>query len=392
VFVLTEVDPQPTATVSDVRVTEGTTTPTTADIVMTMSAPINAYVEFYGTPQSGTATSGPDFGGTQPYCNVAPGETQCVLHIPIVNDDIPEPDETFTLPILIYGWAVPSLLRDKVAITIVNDDAAFTPSSLQVSTGAPVALKLDIGQAPAAPLTIPLQSSAPDVVEVPAAVTFQPGQRTVTITAQAARAGRSRITAPVPGTSGASSLITVVDGLTIVANPQALTLRAGNDGNIRLSVQPPRALAVNVGVSSSNAEVATVPALLSIPVDGNATLTIHALKSGVAMIAIVTPEGLTFSVDVTVVDGATATQIDPPKAPTSGGTAVTIIGEGLDGRCSVSFGTAAGADVTPVSNGISVVVPPHDAGTVDVTVVCGATRIVLPSSFTYFAPRRHAAR
>src|SRR5205085_2234548 len=129
-----------------------------------------------------------------------------------VGDDFPEPDETFTLTVFTNDWDLaPKFVRNEATGTIVNDDAAITPASMQVPTGPRVSLKLDIGQAPAAPLTIPLQSSSPEVLDVPASVTIDGGQHTVSISVHALQAGLSRVTARVPGTSTPAALITVVD-------------------------------------------------------------------------------------------------------------------------------------------------------------------------------------
>jgi PKD repeat protein len=209
-YTLTEADPQPTATVADVRVDESTQT---ADVVVTFSAPIGAPVTLVGTPSDGTATYRSDYDGVSAACNVPPGDTRCVLSFPIVNDDVPEPDETFTVTVRTFSSVGPNITRDTATVTIVDDDA-----------------------------------------------------------------------------------------VTLVADPPAIALRAGSDANINLSVQPPRAAALTVTLSSTNAEVASVPPLLAIPADGSATLTIHALKSGVAKIWIVTPNGSAFSIDVTVAD------------------------------------------------------------------------------------------
>jgi hypothetical protein len=38
-----------------------------------------------------------------------------------------------------------------------------------------------------------------------------------------------------------------------------------------------------------------------------------------------------------------------------------------------------------------VVVPAHEPGSVDVSIVCGASRVTLPNAFTFFVPRRRAA-
>ena len=392
-YTLTEVDPQPTANVADVRVLESSGT---ADIVVTLSAPIGLPVAILGTPDDVTAKFGSDYTGPDykfTWCEIDPGNTQCVMHIALVDDAVPEPDETFTLTIGNYGGArvAPAFGRRIATVTIVNDDGAITPASMQIATGARVSLKLDIGQPPAAPLTIPLQSSSPEVLEVPASVTVEAGQSTANIAAHALQAGRSRITASIPGMTAPPALITVVDAVTIVADPAAVALRPGGDAAVDLSIQPPRNAAQTVSVWSTRPDVASAPESLTIPAGGKATLKIHALASGVATIWIVTADGFSFSVDVTVADGAVLTRVEPSSAPAGGGSSVTLMGEGLDAHCSVSFGSTPAAAVSAVSGGLSVVVPAHPPGVVDVTVVCGTARITLSNAFTFFVPRRRAA-
>jgi len=390
-FILTEVTPQPTATVSDVRVAEGTATPNTADIVVTMSAPISGTVEFLGVPADGTASAGSDYSVYNDVCDIPGGAVQCVIHFPIVNDDVPEPDEIFTVKVHTLGWVGPRFVRDTATVTIVNDDAAIMPRSQQIATGARLTLTLDIGQPPPSPLTVPLQSSSPEVLEVPPSVTIAAGESTAGFTAHALQAGRSRVTATVPAMNVSASLITVIDAVSVVADPAAAAARPGSDTTVSLSFQPPRATAQTVSLWSTRPDVAAVADALTIPAGGKATLTIHGLANGTATIWIVTADGLSFSVEVTVADGATVASIDPPNAPANGGSSVMLLGQGLDARCSVVFGAVSAPAVTPFVGGLVVAVPPHAPGVVDVTVACGSTRIVLPNAFTFFNPRRRAA-
>jgi hypothetical protein len=391
-FRLTEVTPQPTATVSDVRVAEGTTTPNTADVVVTMSAPIaGTTVEFLGVPSDGTATFPSDY-GTDTICDIPEGQTQCVMHFRLVNDDIAEPDETFTVKTkTIISTAGPRFLKDTATVTIVNDDAALTPSTSRVTPGAPVALRLDVGQPQPSPLLVPLQSSSPEVVDVPPSVTIPAGQSSASFTAHAAAAGRSRVSANVPNMTAPPATINVVDPLTIVAQPGALALRPGSDAAVTVSLQPPRNAPQFLSASSTRPDVATVPDTLTIPAGGTAALPVHAVANGVATISISTPDGFSFAIDVAVSNGPTVTRIEPAGAPAAGGTVVTLIGEGLDGRCSVAFGATPATSVSAAANGLSAVVPAHAPGVVDISVVCGASRISLPNAFTFFVPRRRAA-
>ena len=402
-YFVIENDPQPTATVADARVTEGTETQKTADFVVTLSAPIGIDTGFLGALSDGTATWPSDYAGAYSIsggpglvgCELPRGQTQCVLRVPIGNDDVPEPDETFTLVAFSQCCpdAYPTFTRNTATGTIVNDDAAITPASMQVPAGTRASLKLDIGQPAAAPLTIPLQSSSPEVLGVPASVTIDAGQHTATISAEALQAGLSRVTARVPGGTAPPALISVVDTVAVVAAPAAMALRAGSDATVTLSMQPPRATAQTVSLWSTRPDVATAPASLTIPAGGKAALTIHALESGAATIWIVTSEGFSFPVDVTVVEAIAPSvlRITPSYAPASGGSTVAFLGDGLDARCSVAFGATPATSVTGTPIGVSVVVPAHDPGVVDVTVVCGSARIVLPNAFTYFVPRRRAA-
>ncbi|HEV2720439.1 MAG TPA: Calx-beta domain-containing protein, partial [Thermoanaerobaculia bacterium] len=211
-YLLTEVNAQPTASVADVRVLESAGT---ADFVITMSAPVAFAASFTATLADGTAKAGSDYtAASQQWCTITPGDTRCVIRIPIIDDSVPEPDKTFTLTIDSPNGAFgPAIVRSTATCTIVDDDAA--------------------------PLAV--------------------------------------------------------------------------------------------------------------------------------------------------------TRIDPAYAPASGGSSVTLFGDGLDARCSVAFGSVPAAAIAPVSGGVSVVVPPHAPGAVDVTVVCGSARAVLPRAFTFFVPRRRAA-
>ena len=205
-YLLTEVNAQPVASVADVRVPESAGT---ADFVVTISAPVAFSAVVVATPSDGTAKAGVDYRGGFAQCGIAPGDRQCVIKIPIIDNSVAEGDRSFTLTIDVPGLA---LARKTATCTIVDDD------------GAPAVAR-----------------------------------------------------------------------------------------------------------------------------------------------------------------------IDPPYAPVSGGSAVTIIGQGLDANCSVVFGSVPAAAVTAVNGGLSVVAPSHAPGAVDVTVVCGTARVVLPNAFTFFVPRRRAA-
>jgi PKD repeat protein len=385
---LTENDPPPSAIVSDVRVVEGAET---ADFTVTMSAPMALWASFYTTLAEGTAKAGVDYRDVAPFCDIPPGSTQCTLRVPLINDFFAELDKTFTLTLRDIGAQAPTYARKTATCTILNDDAPITPAAVQVAPGARITMKLDGGQTQASPLTVPLQSSEPQVVEVPASVTIEAGQSSASFTARAVSPGRVRITPSIPGMTAPPAIVTVVEPVSLAAQPPALAMRPGGDASVIVSLVPPRNTLQVLSLWSTRPDIATMPDSLTIPAGASATFTVHAVADGVATIWISTSDGFTFNVDVTVADGAAVARIDPASAPASGGMSVTIVGQGLDARCSVSFGGAPATDVKAIAGGLSVVVPAHAPGPVDVDVVCGAAHVTLRNGFTFLPARRRAA-
>jgi len=98
-----------------------------------------------------------------------------------------------------------------------------------------------------------------------------------------------------------------------------------------------------------------------------------------------------------VVPPLAVSSIDPASAGENGGVTVTIKGEGFTSavRSFVTFGGAEGsAPVIVDAVTMTVMAPPHKAGTVDVVVNVGEQSVTKPAAFTYDAtkPKRRAAR
>jgi hypothetical protein len=86
---------------------------------------------------------------------------------------------------------------------------------------------------------------------------------------------------------------------------------------------------------------------------------------------------------------ATVVGIDRRSGPTSGGTSVTITGTGFSGATSVAFGSTTTSNFTVLSDTqITVVSPPGNPGTVDVTVTtpAGTSAPSAADLFTYVPP------
>lgn len=81
------------------------------------------------------------------------------------------------------------------------------------------------------------------------------------------------------------------------------------------------------------------------------------------------------------------TAVVPASGLVAGGASVVVSGAGLLGASAVSFGGVAGSSVVVVSDSaVSVVVPAHAAGVVDVVVTTAGGAGLLAGSFTYVEP------
>ena len=77
--------------------------------------------------------------------------------------------------------------------------------------------------------------------------------------------------------------------------------------------------------------------------------------------------------------------VTPNTGPVSGETVVTISGSGLSGATGVAFGSTSATFTVNSNNAITAISPPHQAGTVDVTVITGSATspTSLHDRFTY---------
>ena len=85
------------------------------------------------------------------------------------------------------------------------------------------------------------------------------------------------------------------------AEPTSIRVSAGTDGTVKISMQPASAAAQTVTMWSTRPDIATAPESLTIPAGDSATFDVHALAGGTATVWIVTSDGVSLPVDVTVV-------------------------------------------------------------------------------------------
>lgn len=116
-------------TIADVSVLEGTGGATTAVFTVTLSPDHNETVTVSYYSEDGTATAPDDYTAVGGLLTFAPGETEKTIAVPILPDDIPEPDETFfvhltdaTNAFILIGTAVGTIIDDDDLPNInIND-------------------------------------------------------------------------------------------------------------------------------------------------------------------------------------------------------------------------------------------------------------------------------
>ncbi len=101
----------------DSQITKEGNDPVRVDIVLSQATNQQVSV-FYTT--SGTATRGKDYALRNGLITFAPGQTKQTLIIPIIDDNIPEPDETITLTL--SGAQNGILGQSMTMITIQDND------------------------------------------------------------------------------------------------------------------------------------------------------------------------------------------------------------------------------------------------------------------------------
>ena len=391
VFIRITEDEIPTqASIDDITVAEGDSGTTAATFHVTLNPPVARTTTVTWATQSAAALSGADFPPLSGTLVFAPGEQSKPLIVQIKGDTETETNEIFHVQI---KGTDPTIAKAFGACTIVNDDAGFTPGSVEIVRGSTRRLSLVFPHAATGPANIALTSLDPAVSSVPSSVSVSGGESSVSVLVSALAPGHATLQAALPGSLGGktvSAIVTVTDQPTFVFQPASLELLTGTSATVTLSVLPPLPQEILATLTVDDATVVSAPEN-SRP----GTFTVNALTPGTASITASYVGGVLSAKLPVVVRDALGPKIDaitPASGPTNGGSVVTITGERFNATCTVKFGDVAAASTSFADGTLSATTPPHAPATVDVTVNCGTATDTLPASFTYFTPRRRTTR
>jgi hypothetical protein len=177
----------------------------------------------------------------------------------------------------------------------------------------------------------------------------------------------------------------------LVASPGLLTMHVGESATVVFSLSPASNVPLQVALSATQLNWLEMPSTITVPPGGSATLTVRALRVANGAIRATSNEAnAAIAVDV-VAGSPRIDSIAPNVVSTEGSTPVAINGANLSAACSVTFGGTAGTNVAASPAGITVLAPPHAAGSVDVTVSCGGATTVVRGGLVYGRPRRRTA-
>jgi ELWxxDGT repeat protein len=145
----------PTLSTSDVRVREDSGV---ASVLVRLSPPNpSATVTAAWTTVDGSATAGSDFTASSDVVSFAPGETEKLIDVPLLNDAAVEPDETFVVRLSAPVNAELAVTDATVTLGDDSPDGPFfevLPPAASPNEGSPMTFQVRLTGAHAAPVTV----------------------------------------------------------------------------------------------------------------------------------------------------------------------------------------------------------------------------------------------
>lgn len=122
--------PVPTLSVNDVTVNENAGN---ATFTVSLSSAASQNVSFNFATSNGTATAGSDYTATNVNRTINAGSTSTTITVPILEDQLDEPDETFNVTV---SNPINVTIADGTGIgTIVDNDPALPPGTISMTPG-----------------------------------------------------------------------------------------------------------------------------------------------------------------------------------------------------------------------------------------------------------------
>ncbi len=387
-ILLIDDEPMPTVHFDNISVAEGNSGTTDVHLIVTLTTPFKRQSSVNVDVVGGTATRGSDYYQDSSYALLAPKQTSAEVIFRIQGDTIPQPDKTLLLSgqagNLGYSW--------NGVLTILNDDYFFGPASQKVIRGTVGSLGLTTTVPAPATDHVELSSSDTSIATVPSFVDIPAGSVAKSFAVTAVGLGSAVITAKMPPSRGSAVTTARVDVFTptlVTFDKPLVDVALAATTTVTVHVDQPPAVPVVLFLSQSNPAIASVSQFFTIGTNGAGSIAVRGSSVGATSVTMTLPAeygGATFGFAIVVSPptGVAITRIDTTSGPSTGGQRVTIFAFGMSTRCSAMFDGVSGLNTsTSASGSLTTNTPPHDAGSVDVSVRCGADTGTLPKAYTY---------
>ncbi|HEV7373595.1 MAG TPA: Calx-beta domain-containing protein [Pyrinomonadaceae bacterium] len=180
---------KPEITINDRALSESTT-PATFTVTLSTTSTLTVTVDY--STANGTATAGADYTAVSGTLTFAPGETTKTINVPVINDTLDEPNETYFVNL---SNALNGTILDSQGQGTINDNdptPSLTINDVSVSEGdsGTKALDLTVTLSAASGQTVTVDyatadgtaTAGSDYQSTSGTLTFNPGQTTQTIT------------------------------------------------------------------------------------------------------------------------------------------------------------------------------------------------------------------
>jgi hypothetical protein len=395
-FLVIDDDPVPVLTgPADVTLAEGNSGTTAVPLHFKLSGPFGpsftpVYLTFDGSAKA------EDYSLVSPFIDLGDGRTSIDLTLNIKGDTAPEQDEMLAITLHLGTPRTDGvdLGRATIRVTILNDDYLFTPASQAIEHGKNGTWSFSTSVAATGSERTTLVSSAPGVAEVPPFVDVPAGGTGAIIPIKGVAPGFATITATLPASRGGGTVteeVTVYEPSTLTFDRPVIAISLGTQTNLVARLAPPPDRPIVIGLVNSRPSVAEMAPSLSIDRDGSGTLPIRGIGIGSAVISTTLPPELSgaaysFRVDVSQPTGLFITSLSSKSGPAVGNQQVTLNGNDMKGRCTVTFGGVSALNTAIASSGaVTTFTPPHAPGVVDVSIRCGTEEFTFAGAYAYTA-------
>jgi hypothetical protein len=285
--------------------------------------------------------------------------------------------------------------------TILNDDYILTPGSQQVIRGTVGSLSVTTSVATPTTDHVELSSSDPSVVTVPPFVDIPAGSLGKSFDVTTVGSGSAVITATMPPSRGSEQSTARIDVYTptlFTFDKPIVDVALSETVTVSAHFDPPPTEPVVLSLTQTFPSVATIPTVFTVGTNGIGTFSVRGTAIGVTVVSTTVPAAYGtattgFRIDVSPAAGVAITRLDTTSGPSSGGQLVTIFAAGMSARCSAMFDGVSGLNTSMTSSGsLTTSTPPHDAGSVDVSVRCGINTGNFPKAYTYTPVPVHLTR